>query len=211
MNLRRYLQAGAVWAFPLGNQPLQEARSRYAVTGNPTQGAGPWGPFLSFDPSADYITLTAAQEHLLRFDSGALDFSVCAWVRRGATGANQVIFSKEDGANDGWDLRFRTTDAIQFQLNADSAGGPALITDDDWHCIVGVVDRSASLLVYVAGVVGAGVAIAGPAMATTSVPRMGARSFDASEKYEGDIAGVFVIGRVLSAAECLGLATGEAF
>ncbi len=207
MGLRRYLDVGAVWAWPPGNAPLQEARSRYTVTGAPTVGVGPWGPFLTFD-GTDYVTLTAAEEWRLRFDSGTQDFSVGAWVRRGATGANQVVLSKEDGANDGWDLRFRTTDAIQFQLNADSAGGPATITDELWHSIIGVVDRSASLYVYVDGVAGSGVAIAGPVMATTSVPRIGARSFDASEKYEGDIAGVFLINRILSAAECLGIASG---
>lgn len=208
-SLRRYFQLpGVVWCWPLSNQPLQEARDRHTVTGAPTVARGPWGPGLSFDGANDYVTLGAAWEDQLRFDSGAQDFSVVAWVRRGATAADHTILSKEDAVDDGWILRFTSADAVQFKLNATSAGATGTLTDALWHTVIATVDRSTGLLVYLDGVPGGGVALAGPAMATTTAPRIGARAHDASDKYEGDIAGLAVVNYLLSAAECLNIATG---
>ena len=173
--------------------------------GAPTAELGPWGNATVFGGAADYITLGAHEGFKTRFDSATQDFSIAAWCRRGATGAIQTIFSVEDGADDGYIFRFLASDVAQIKVNAASAGSPA-VADAEWHCVVGVVDRSASLLVYLDGTPGAGVAIAGPAMATTATPRIGVRFYDTSGYYNGGIAGVCVWDRVLSAAECAGLA-----
>ncbi len=204
MNLRRYIQAGAVWAWPLSAQPLQEARDRAVVSGAPGVVNSPYGRALSFDGAADYVTLGAAWEDQLRFDQGTQDFSVVAWVRRAVTGAFQFIFDKRDAGNDGWILYFFNDDRLTFQLGASLAFGPT-VTDTDWHSAITVVDRSADITVYTDGVAGTPVAIAGPAMATTIAPRIAAGSFDGTSKFNGDIAGVVIFPRVLSPAECLGM------
>lgn len=204
-SMRRFLDdPSCVFAWPRGSQPLQEARDRYTVAGAPAAELGSWGNAATFGGAADYITLGAHEGFKTRFDSATQDFSIAAWCRRGATGANQTLYSVEDGADDGWIFRFLSTDVAQIKVNAASAGSPA-VADTDWHCVVGVVDRSASLLVYLDGVAGSGVAIAGPAMATTADPTIGVRLYDTSDYYDGAIAGVCVWNRVLSAAECLSL------
>ena len=209
-SLRRYDAVGAVFSWPKTAQPLQEARDRHVVSGAPGVCDSPYGRALSFDGAADYITLGAAHEDLLRFDSGTQDFSVVAWVRRAVTGVTGVVFDKRDGATDGYFLYVRDTDIPFFYVNAAGITGPA-VADTEWHCLIAVVDRSASITMYTDGIPGGSTAIAGPAMATTTAPRIGAKSFDGASKFNGDIAGVLVFPRVLSAVECLDIATGRAF
>ena len=55
MNVRRFLQSGAVWGWPILDDPLTDARSRYDVTGNPGIVDSPWGRAMSFDGTNDYL------------------------------------------------------------------------------------------------------------------------------------------------------------
>lgn len=211
-SLRRFFQLpDVVWAWPLSNQPLQEARDRHAVTGVPVQGVGPWGPYLTFDGSADYVTLGAAWEDQLRFDSGTQDFSIVMWLRVLVVGMTNFFVSKIDAWTDGWYL-YQSVGIPRFGVNANITASVGAIPDTNWHCLIGVVDRSAEIRLYLDGSLdGRTAAIAGPAMATTTTPRIAAASQDGSQKFGGDIAGIAVLNRVLSAAECAGIATGKAF
>jgi hypothetical protein len=214
MSLRRFISAGAIFAWPLDNQPLQEARDRHVVTGAPTAGGiGPYGPFLTFDGAADYITLGAAYEDQLRFDSGTQDFSVVAWVRRDAAALATIgyVIDKRDGAGDGWRFRVDQFGNVQFSVNFTGGLGPATIQDTLWHSVIGVVDRSVNITVYLDGIAGTPAAAAGIAMATTTAPTIGAQSYVGGSLWNGDIAGVFAIPQILSAAECLAISNGEAF
>lgn len=213
MSLRRYFQQpSCVFAWPLTGHPLQEARDRHAVTGNPTQGRGPYNNHVGLDGANDYITLGSCWEIPLRFDSGSQDFSVVAWVRRAVTGADHAIISKMDAWGDGWHFRFSATDRLQFFVNGAVDFSDVTITDTNWHNVAGVVDRSASIQVYLDGVAAsAPTVIAGPAMATTIVPRIGASSWNAGQKFQGDIAGIVIINRILSPEEAWDISHGTAF
>ena len=210
MNVRRFIQAGAVWGWPLFGDPLTEARSRYVVTGNPGIEESPWGKAMSFDGTNDYVTLRDSEEYPLRFNSGAQDFSVVAWVRADED-ADATVIDKRDGADDGWMLY--TASGGYFGFSIDPSFGYAEAAVGAWHCIAATVDRSTLAQLYVDGIA-TGVTFnpAGEVMATTTVPRIGAQSFDAAAKLTGAVAGIVIWNRILTAAECAALATpGRAF
>lgn len=207
--MRRLLNSGAVWAYSLG--VLEDIRGRYTVTGAPTIVDSPYGHALRFDGTNDYITLAPEEEYALRFDSGAQDFSVVAWVRTAVLGAHQTIIDKRDGNADGWLLWLRISDVPSFILDSRIVSGPTTITDALWHCVAVVVDRSGNALVYLDGVPGTGVAMAGDVMATTTAPRIGAYSFGATNKWNGDIYAVAVYDRILTAAEVLAFSVNRTF
>ena len=206
--VRRHLNAGAVWAYSLGD--LADVRARHAVTGAPTIVRSPWsGRAMRFDGANDYVTLTA-QEYPLRFDAGTQDFSVVAWVRITAQG-DMTIIDKRDGADDGW-LLYTWIDGgdcgAGFSIDPDFAyNTDNLLVTDQWHCIAATIDRSTLITVYVDGVPGTNtVDPAGEVMATTTAPRIGAQSFDAAAKFSGDIDAIAVWDRILSLAEVQQLA-----
>ncbi len=205
-SLRRYVSSGgATFAWPLSAEPLQEARDRHVVAGVPGVVNSPYGRALSFDGANDYITLGAAWEDQLRFDQGTADFSIVAWVRRGVTGAWHWICGKRDASNDGYAFAFGIDDTLIGTVDNIAIYGPSTVTDALWHCVAFVVDRSGDALVYIDGTPGTGVAIGGEVMATTIAPTIGCRAYDNLWRFQGDIAGVVIFDRVLSAAECLGM------
>jgi hypothetical protein len=212
VNVERVIRAGAIWGWPRGNLPLQEARHFYAVTGNPTVGHGKYGPHLTFGGS-DYVTLTAAEEALLRFDTAAEDFSIVARVRRDAAALATIgyVIDKRDGAGDGWRFRVDQFGNVQFSVNFTGGLGPATIQDALWHSLIAVVDRSADITVYLDGTPGTPAASVGAVMATTTAPTIGAQSYVGGSLWNGDIADVWIIDSVLTAAECLAISTGKVF
>lgn len=212
MSMRRFLQAGALWAWPLGNQPLQEARDRYVVTGAPGVVQSPWGMSLSMDGLADYFTLTSAEEFWLRFDSGSQDFSIVSWLYTTKEAFEEII-DKRDALNDGWELAVQADGNPLFRLNALACTGPsANIFDDLWHCVIATVDRDGNMYMYVDGVAGTAQAVGGAVMATTVSPRVGCCSYVAlTNLFEGAIAKIGIIDRILSADEALDLSTGAGF
>ena len=212
MNVRRFLQAGAVWGWPQLGDPLTEARARYTVTGAPTIVESPWGLAMSFDGTNDYVTLKDSEEFLLRFDNGTQDFSIAAWVRTDTAGT-QFIFDKRDGNGDGWLFFQDASSFISLILDNVTVVGATEINDGLWHSVIASIDRSGNGQMYLDGVPdGAAVAINGNVMATTVLPRIGARSFTAAvTHWTGDLAGMVIWDRTLAAEEALALATGRAF
>ncbi len=207
-SLRRYISSGgATFAWPLSAEPLQEARDRHVVTGAPGVCNSPYGRALSLDGAADYVTLGASWEDQTRFDAGTLDFSIVTWIRRGVTGTTHTIFDKRDADNDGWELLIFSNDQIIFSLGVtDASTGPNSFTSLDWTCLIATVDRDTAMTIYVNGQqVGTTPNPGGAAMATTTIPRIGAHSFNAINNFQGDIAGIVIFPRVLSPAECLGM------
>ena len=212
MNLRRYTAVGATFAWPLnGGILLQEARDRHVVTGNPVVEHCQWGNALGMNEGGtnDYITLGGSWEDQLRFDAGTLDFSIASWIRSTKEGFEEII-DKRDGLNDGWELSVQASGVPLFRLNALTCTGPAgSVFDDLWHSIIVTVDRSADMYVYVDGAPGGADAVGGAVMATTATPRIGCCSYAAlTNLFEGAVAGIVIFPRVLSAAECAGMASG---
>ncbi len=204
-----YQDPSCVFAFPLSNQPLQEARDRHVVTGNPTVERSPWGNALVFDGINDYVTLGADWDYPLRFDSGSQDFSIVMWVRRTSDTADiYTLIDKRDGNNDGWLVRINPNYQIYSSVNDTDVSGPIPPSATlDWRCIVFAVDRSGNGLTYVDGVPRTPVAMSGIAIATTTAVRIGAESYGAAaNRFSGAMAGVGIFNRVLSATEAGDLA-----
>jgi len=199
MNVRRFLQDGAIWGWPMLDNPLTEARSRYVVAGTPSLVDSPWGKAISL---GDAITLTSEEEFSLRFDGGAQDFSIVVWARR--TAANFYVIRKLESAGDGW---YFLVSSSNFFLGINFLFTDGGAQDTDWHCFIGTADRDGNLIVYLDGVpVGTPTALGGEVLATSIVPAIGVGGGG------GDVAGIVVFDRVLTTAECLALAQpGRAF
>ncbi len=201
-----------VFAYPRGNEPLQEARDFHTVVGAPTVEAGPWGPGLLFDGATDHVIVNAAWEDSLRFNSGAQDFSIVAWIRLDSFGAQQTVICKLDGAADGWCLFIvAIVGTVGFGVNNIYPLAASGITDLNWHMVAATIDRSGNAIVYLDGVPGTPMAIGGEVMTTTSLPYIAARSYDLANKVDGAIAGIGILNRILSPEEVLGLSTGKAY
>jgi len=211
MNCQRFIQDGAVWAWPLHEDPLTEARKRYTVTGNPQVVDSPWGRALRFDGTNDYITLKSGEEYDLRFDSGSQDFSLATWIRYVSNGSSQIIIDKRDAGNDGWFLMIVSDGRPQARIQALQINGPSLITDQLWHSIVLTVDRDGNAYVYFDGTPGSAVGVGSTAMATTILPKIGVVPFDLSAKFAGDMAGIVVWDRALTPEEAVDLSQGRFF
>ena len=203
--IRRLMNAGAVWAYSLGD--LADVRARHTVTGAPTIVNSPLGHALRLDGTNDYVTLVA-QEFPLRFDSGTQDFSICAWVKRNAWGAVGTVICKREAADDGWTLFFQGTEEIAFSVDGVDIVGATAVLDGDWHHVAAVIDRSGNGQLYLDGVAdGVAVAIGGEVMATTTAVRIGADSFaPAGNKFNGDVRSVVAFDRILSLVEVQQLA-----
>ena len=205
--IQRHLQAGAGFAYDLGD--LADVRARYTVTGAPTIVNCPVRPkAMRFDGANDYVTLGSGEEFNLRFDSGAQDFSVVAWVKRNAWGAVGTIVDKRDADADGWVLFFIGTEEIAFSVDGVDIVGATAVLDGDWHHVAAVIDRSGNGQLYLDGVAdGVPVAIGGEVMATTTAPVIGADSFAPfANKFNGDVQMVAAWDRILSAGEVRQLA-----
>ncbi len=151
--------------------------------------------------------LGGSWEDQLRFDSGTQDFSVVVWVRMDlGIGVPQFIISKEDVGNDGWVMRTTPTGQLVGSLNAVDATSTGIVADGLWHVAIMVVDRSVGIQLYLDGIPDGAAASVAAAMATTATPRIGADSYFGWNPLNGDVAGLFIIPRVLSAAECFDIA-----
>lgn len=204
----RHMQAGASWAYSLGD--LADVRAMHTVTGAPTIVNSPLGKATRFDGANDYVTLVA-QEFPLRFDSGTQDFSVCAWVKRNAWGAVHTVASKLDAADDGWVLFFTGTEEIAFSVDAVDIIGATAVLDGRWHHVAAVIDRDGNGQLYLDGAAdGVAVAIGGEVMATTTAVRVGAESFGAAaNKFPGDVHSIDIWPRILTPTEVAHLANGR--
>jgi len=203
-HMQRLLQAGASFAYNLSD--LADVRARYTIGGAPTVVDSAYGgKSLYLDGTNDYVTLGPQEEHNLRFNAGTADFSIAAWVwPLGPTVLGGVIFGKEDGVNDGYHLWASGGGRVYLVFNAqDTFTDQYALDGERWQCIVATVDRSDVATIYIDGVdmTTTQPALAGAAMATTSVPTIGCRSYDNAVKWYGGIQAVSIWPRVLSQAE----------
>ena len=105
---------------------------------------------LYFPQSNDYVRVSDHDD--LDIDDDSYSFAI--WARSSSSGT-QTLFVKSDNS-DGYSIAFSNNDVIfalrdestNYAITADSED----YTDDDWHHIVGVVDRSTDLLrLYIDG------------------------------------------------------------
>ncbi len=209
-NLRRTLAVGAVFAHSLSS--LSDLRKRYTIAGAPTLVNSPFGKALSFDGANDYVTLGEQEEYNLRFDSGAQDFSIMCRVRVTAS-ALHVIFDKRDSGGDGYLFYVSGGGGAILTLDAITiAGIAAAVSNDVWHHVAVVIDRSGNGQMYVDGATsGAAVAIGSEAMATTRTPRIGASSTDGTSPFTGELRDISIWDRIVTAGEVLAASRGQLF
>jgi hypothetical protein len=155
------------------------AESRYAGSTGKTNSA------LALDGTNDFATITDTSA--LRFNSSTQDFSVFAWIKKGANGSVQYILSKEDADNDGYRLQFNADNTITCSVNAADITSTATITDTSgWHLIGCTINRSGNGQVYIDGnPSGSAVATSGITLATTANLIIGARSYTIANYFNG--------------------------
>lgn len=153
------------------------------LTGTPTWASGKFNYGLTLNGSSQYSTVS--DNAALRFDSSTQDFSVFAWVKRGSTGSEMDILSKEDADNDGWRLEFTSGNTVRCSLNSTDITSTSTITDTStWHLVGCVVNRSGNGQVYIDGKPdGTAVATTSITMATTAGLRIGALSYATIANY----------------------------
>src|SRR3989344_3073386 len=139
---------------------------------------------LSFD-GGDYLQVTDAST--LRFDAATNDFSLFAWIKRGAIGAIHHIISKEDDINDGWRLMVNADNTVTCSVDSIDITSTATI-DTAWHNVGCTIDRDGNGQVYIDGrPSGAATAISSEVMANTSNLLIGTRSYTSSGYFNGYI------------------------
>ncbi len=140
---------------------------------------------LGLDGTDDFVDVSDTSN--IRFDAATQDFSVFAWVKRGATGAEMDIVSKEDADNDGWRLEFTSSNTVRCSVNSIDVDSTQTITDTTtWHHVGCSVSRAGNGQVYIDGKPsGSATAISSTAMATTAGLRFGARSYTVANYFNG--------------------------
>jgi len=147
--LYRHLNAGAAYAYSLGN--LADIRARCVVVGNPTIVDSVYGRALHVSPGNN---ITATYQ-VGKFPHGTTgDFSVVFRIRT-TDNSHAVLGNKRiDGDTKGFSVRIGSGEII---LKVGDGGGYTEITsvteinDDEWHHVAFTVDRDGNSYVYVDG------------------------------------------------------------
>ena len=154
---------------------------------------------LDFDGTNDYVWV--ADTSPLRFDESTLDFSLFAWIKRTTTGTEYII-SKEDADNDGYRLQFNASNQVTCSEDATDVISSSSITDTDWHHIGCTIDRDGNGQVYIDGKAnGTTVSMGTDAMATTTLIRIGTRSYTPTNYFNGQIDDVKIFNYALTPAQ----------
>ena len=148
-NLYRDLNAGAAFAYSLGN--LADVRARFVVAGNPTIINSPYGSAMHVSPGNN---ITATYQ-VGKFPHGTTgDFSVVFRIRT-TDNSHAVLGNKRiDSDTKGFSVRIGSGEII---LKVGDGGGYTEITsvteidDGEWHHVAFTVDRDGNSYVYVDG------------------------------------------------------------
>lgn len=147
---------------------------------------GKFNSSLNFDSADDIVTVTDTAN--LRFDASTQDFSLFAWVKRAASGADHYIISKEDADDDGWRIMLTSANVVTCSVNEINVSSTSTITDTNWHLVGCTITRAGNGQVYIDGIAnGTATAISSTAMATTSNILIGARSYTPTNYFNGQI------------------------
>ncbi len=109
----------------------------------------------SFNGTTSYLSCTDAACGS-KLEPGTSDFSISAWIKTSTTGATQNIVRKQSSATtDGYFLRINSSNQADFNYSDGSTNNSVqssdTITDNTWHHIVAVADRSVGITIYVDG------------------------------------------------------------
>lgn len=143
--------------------------------------SGKYNSALGLDGN-DYVTVTDTANYA--FASGTQNFSAFAWIKRAATGATHYVISKEDAANDGWNMQVTSGNLVSCAVNNVVFTSSSTI-DTNWHYIGCVINRAGLGQVYVDGQPdGTAVSIGSAAMAIASTTTtIGVRNYTPAGTY----------------------------
>ena len=212
-QLRRFkIDPSCVFCESFGD--LAYVRSRHTVVGNPTIVKSPWGPAMEFDGDNDYITLSPGVGESTRFSAGTQDFTILTMFRPDPNRLGGVIFSNEDGVDDG--IRYWMSGGGTMNLYLDSIDTTCTvgaIQASKWQVMACTVDRDGVATMYLDGNPNTNVQpnISGEVMSTTITPSIGSRAYDNSLLWEGAIHSVLMFNRLVTRQELLNLSTTGAF
>jgi len=172
-------------------------------TGTFTTTAGAY----DFDTATDErITLPYSSE--IAMGSDTQDFTISMWIQRDdLAGAWRTLFDTRDDNNDGWEFLLQSAfnGGLSIRIGTSDIDASNLaIADNEWHHIVGVVDRSDTASLYVDGVEVSytkQTSTSGITLSTSIDPVIGARAYATSEAFDGQISNLKVWNRVLSASD----------
>ena len=172
-------------------------------TGTFTTTAGAY----DFDTATDErITLPYSSE--IAMGSDTQDFTISMWIQRDdLTRAWRTLFDTRDDNNDGWEFLLQSTlnGGLSIRIGTSDIDASNLaIADNEWHHIVGVVDRSDTASLYVDGVEVSytkQISTSGITLSTSIDPVIGARAYATSEAFDGQISNLKVWNRVLTASD----------
>ncbi len=142
----------------------------------------------------------------INFNAATEDFSVALWVRffHPFNGLTQILVSMQNSATTGFALYMDSSLRLVSTLNALTSLSTNTITDSSWHFIVCTVDRDDKMRIYLDGTevsYSTQDNLASAAMATSSSLRLGTRSYALSSLLQGQMGGVTIHRKVLSAEE----------
>jgi len=130
-----------------------DASSDWVNGALPTTNRPMLGKALDFDGSDDYITIPDTNA----LDFGTNPFSVTGWFKTNRSGTFQVLVSKvHSGNNNGWDVRFDTTNTLNFTIDDGGNGGSGaqsttLVNDNNWHHFAAVRADEINTYLYIDG------------------------------------------------------------
>ena len=147
---------------------------------------------IGLDGSTDYFTLGSNTLN------GISAYSVEVVFKKGSdnAGTNRVIVDERDALGDGVFIQLNTNNDLDGRHNA---GQCTYSIDDGWHHGIITWD-GVTLTMYVDGVSVDTAAVA-TAVATTTAPTVGTRSYSAGLYYDNDISHVAIYPRALTATE----------
>ncbi len=164
----------------------------------------------SFDGTNDYITIPHSSS--INIISGQATYSM--WLKRGRSGATEVLFDKNSVTPEPVYIRFSNNDRIYIQIFANDgsyhyffASSTSTITDTDWHLLDVVFDYDTwtNSKIYIDGVAetlysptqfGTQIALTNTGILTIGSPNSGA-----DYNFNGKIDNVRIYNRALSAAQ----------
>jgi hypothetical protein len=178
---------------------LGDCGSGFAFSAWAVGTTGKFNASIGLDGTNDYVTVS--DDAKLQFNSPTQDFSVFAWVKRGATGTIHTVMSKEDADNDGWRMIINANDTVTCSVNSTDITSVSTI-DTGWHMVGCAINRSGNGQMYIDGRAnGTAVATSGLTMATTANLIIGARSYTMTDYFNGQIDEVRVYNYTVSATQ----------
>jgi hypothetical protein len=142
----------------------------------------------------------------INVNAASEDFSVSLWVRffLPVSGFTQVLLGMQNSSTSGFSLMLNNSLKIEADLDTLKSISSSTITDTGWHFIVCTAKRNDKMKIYLDGTEVSYTtqdSLASEVMTTNSNLRLGSRSYFAGNLLKGQLGGVTLHRKILSADE----------